>query len=308
MTIILDNGNLRLAVEPAAGASAARFDALTEQGPVALMRPGRERERDPNRLAMYPLVPWSNRIATGGFDWHGRRYDFAANLAGEPLPIHGDGWQRPWLVEARTQHEVRLTLRSNEQPPFDYRAELLYRLESESLIVELAVTHLGERSAPYGLGCIPGFRVAPIHASKHRPPVSGKWTTRNSLPNGHPSAAMIPGTSRTPQGCRTARSTTSSPVGTAARCCVGRGAAWPWKSRPNRIFRVIWCSRLVRRPTSFVSNRSITRSTLITWGRASTVWSSCITASAMPVAIASAGFASAEGEVATSIGLVQRNY
>lgn len=157
MPITLDNGRLRLVVNPDIGGAVVRFDVLTAHGPEPLMRPGDDTERDPNRLAMYPLVPWSNRIAAGSFDWRGRHYALAANLAGEPLPIHGDGWQRPWQVEVRKADELHLSLRSMEQPPFDYRAELIYRLEGESLAVTLAVTHLGEVPAPYGLGLHPWF-------------------------------------------------------------------------------------------------------------------------------------------------------
>ncbi|MBA2779632.1 aldose 1-epimerase [Billgrantia kenyensis] len=161
-TLTLDNGQLSVVVAPELGASLVRFDALTPAGPVALMRPGGTGERDPNRLAMYPLVPWSNRIAEGGFEWRGRHYPLAANLPGEPLPIHGDGWQRPWQVEAQhesSQHEpeLRLSLRSWQQPPFDYRAELTYRLDNAALEVTLTVTHLGEGAAPYGLGLHPWF-------------------------------------------------------------------------------------------------------------------------------------------------------
>ncbi|MCE8044980.1 aldose 1-epimerase [Halomonas daqingensis] len=156
-TITLDNGRLRLVVNPVVGGSVVRFDRLTEHGPEPLMRPGNDAERDPNRLAMYPLVPWSNRIGGGGFTWQGRHYPLAANLAGEPLPIHGDGWQREWRVERQAQHELRLTLRSFEQPPFDYLAELSYRLADDTLEVVLAVTHRGETPAPYGLGLHPWF-------------------------------------------------------------------------------------------------------------------------------------------------------
>ncbi|MCE8019397.1 aldose 1-epimerase [Halomonas sp. MCCC 1A11036] len=156
-TITLDNGRLRLVVNPRVGGSVVRFDRLTAHGPEPLMRPGSEAECDPNRLAMYPLVPWSNRIGGGGFRWQGRHYPLAANLDGEPLPIHGDGWQRAWQVEEQGATWLRLGLRSVHQPPFDYRAELTYRLTDDTLEVSLAVTHLGEAPAPYGLGLHPWF-------------------------------------------------------------------------------------------------------------------------------------------------------
>lgn len=157
MLVMLDNGMLRLTVNPDVGGAVVRFDRLTARGPEPLMRPGSASERDPNRLAMYPLVPWSNRIGGGGFAWRGRHYTLADNMPGEPLPIHGDGWQRAWQVEEQGDTRLRLGLRSFHQPPFDYRAELTYRLENDALEVALAVTHLGESPAPYGLGLHPWF-------------------------------------------------------------------------------------------------------------------------------------------------------
>ncbi|WP_104202622.1 aldose 1-epimerase [Billgrantia saliphila] len=157
MLMTLDNATLRLMVNPGIGGAVVRFDRLTGRGPEPLMRPGSDSERDPNRLAMYPLVPWSNRIGGGGFAWRGRHYPLVNNLPGEALPIHGDGWQRAWQVEAQIPHELRLALRSREQPPFNYRAELAYRLEGDVLEARLAVTHLGVSPAPYGLGLHPWF-------------------------------------------------------------------------------------------------------------------------------------------------------
>lgn len=158
MTMItLENAQLRLVVNPEVGGSVVRFDALTQAGVVALMRPGSIDERDPNQLAMYPLLPWSNRIAKGGFEWRGQYYPLVKNLENEPLPIHGDGWQRSWQVVSQSTHTLELELRSNEQPPFDYHAELSYCLIDRRLEVALSVTHLGDQPAPYGLGLHPWF-------------------------------------------------------------------------------------------------------------------------------------------------------
>jgi len=157
MTVTLNNGQLRLEVSPSVGGSVVRFDALTEHGAVALMRPGQASESDPNQLAMYPLVPWSNRIAGGGFHWRGNDYSFAAELEGEPLPIHGDGWKREWQVLEQTESMLCLVLHSHEQPPFNYKAVLCYCLNGSQLDVSIEVTHLGKTPAPYGLGLHPWF-------------------------------------------------------------------------------------------------------------------------------------------------------
>lgn len=173
MTITLDNGALRLVVNPAIGGAVVRFDALTPDGAVALMRPGQDDDTDPNKLAMYPLVPWSNRIAGKGFDWRGQHYPLAPNLPSEPCPIHGDGWQKPWQVVSQTSDELHLKLYSSHQPPFDYRAELTYHLRGSGLEVVLSVTHLGDVPAPYGLGMHPWFpRTTDVHLQA---PAEGVW-------------------------------------------------------------------------------------------------------------------------------------
>ncbi|CAM3357747.1 aldose 1-epimerase [Halomonas lysinitropha] len=173
MSVILRNAALRLEVLPELGGCVVRFDALTPHGAEPLFRPGHASGQDPNGMGLYPLVPWSNRISAGGFTWRGRHYPLPANLAGEPLPIHGDGWQTPWQVESRGEDVLHLCLRSSTQAPFDYRAELIYRLEREWLDVSLAVTHLGEQPAPYGLGLHPWFpRTADVRLEA---PAEGVW-------------------------------------------------------------------------------------------------------------------------------------
>ncbi|MDR5906992.1 aldose 1-epimerase [Franzmannia qiaohouensis] len=169
----LDNGQLRLVVAPCNGASVVRFEALTPAGSVPLLRPGEGPDDDPNRMGMYPLLPWSNRISGGGFHWRGRDHRLLANLAGEPLPIHGDGWQQPWRVVALAPERMRLALHSDWQPPFDYRALLDYRLEGASLVVDLHLTHLGKLPIPYGAGMHPWFvRTPDVRLSA---PASGVW-------------------------------------------------------------------------------------------------------------------------------------
>lgn len=82
-------------------------------------------------------------------------------MPGEPLPIHGSGWQRPWtVVEARTDAVV-LTLECREPAPFAYGARLTYELSGRCLHVSLEVTHLGDLALPYGLGLHPWLPRTP---------------------------------------------------------------------------------------------------------------------------------------------------
>ena len=116
---------------------------------------------DPNLLACYPLVPWSNRISGGGIEAGGRFWPLQPNWPGEPYPIHGDGWRRPWRVERHTVAEIVLGLDSTEQPPFDYHAQLTYGLTGDGLTMRLSVEHRGAVPTPYGLGFHPWLPRTP---------------------------------------------------------------------------------------------------------------------------------------------------
>ena len=62
--ITLANSHLRLDVAPALGGGITRFDWRHEGALVPIFRPCAEPrpDTDPNQLACYPLLPYSNRI------------------------------------------------------------------------------------------------------------------------------------------------------------------------------------------------------------------------------------------------------
>ncbi|WP_136068878.1 aldose 1-epimerase [Modicisalibacter radicis] len=183
MTITLENTLLRLEVAPDVGGSVVRFEALRKGGDIALFRPGDSAASDPDAMGLYPLVPWSNRIGAGGFEWQGVHYPLTANRDGEPCPIHGDGWQAAWRVAHRTATQLTLERESSHQPPFDYRSRLIYRIDGAALTVELVVTHRGETPAPYGMGVHPWFpRSAGVAIEA---PADGVWDVDDAqLPTG----------------------------------------------------------------------------------------------------------------------------
>ena len=151
-TIIeLAAGDLRLSIVPAIGGGLARLDWRG----VPIFRPWDGIMHDPNALGCYPLVPWSNRISGGGIEAGGRFWPLRPNWSGEPYPIHGDGWRKPWRVERHTTAEIVLGLDSSDQPPFDYHAELTYALTGDGLTMRLALQHRGDVPTPYGLGFHP---------------------------------------------------------------------------------------------------------------------------------------------------------
>lgn len=159
----IGNATLSVKVMVEAGGGIAGFDWHGRGEPVALMRrhdaePGRpERGIDPNHLACFPLLPWSNRIAGGGFEVDGRRVTLPLNREEDPWPIHGSGWQRAWQVESHAASELRLSLRESSASAYCYEAGQHYALRGETLQVELSITNTGPATLPFGLGLHPFF-------------------------------------------------------------------------------------------------------------------------------------------------------
>ncbi|MEW5508648.1 aldose 1-epimerase [Pseudomonas antarctica] len=107
----------------------------------------------PGKLGCYPLAPWSNRIAQGGFDNPNGWLALTANSLTDPLPIHGSAWQQAWHVVSQAADEVVLALRCDT--PFAYHAEQRFALRDGELSIALRVTHLAEQAAWHGLGLHP---------------------------------------------------------------------------------------------------------------------------------------------------------
>ncbi len=161
--LCLNNARLNVHILPGVGGGLARFDWCRRGEPIALMRPLQPSllatgiAPDPNQLACYPLLPWSNRIAEGGFSVDGHHVALSPNRDDDPYPIHGSGWQRAWRVLLHSEHEALLVLEESEPGAYSYRASLRYALDGDTLRVELQVTHTGSRELPFGLGLHPFF-------------------------------------------------------------------------------------------------------------------------------------------------------
>jgi aldose 1-epimerase len=156
--VTLRNAHLHAQVLPAVGGGLARLDAVVGGLVVPVLR-GLDEAVDmpptPSQLACFPLVPWSNRIGGAGFTFEGRRIELAPNRAGEPCPIHGEGWQQRWTVGAQAETSVELLLDRRTGSPFSYSALLRYSLRGAALDVELEVRNCGDAVLPFGLGLHP---------------------------------------------------------------------------------------------------------------------------------------------------------
>lgn len=185
--MILTSPSLLLEIEPAWGGGLVRFDWIANGTAVPLMRAFERgasapssRTPDPNRLACYPLIPWSGRVSGGGFSIDGRRIELPLNREDEPWPIHGSGWQRAWRVAEESASEVSLALEESAVDGYCYRASLRYALDDRVLVVSLSVTNTGSGAMPFGLGLHPFF---PRHEeSRLHAPAQGVWRNDGRTP------------------------------------------------------------------------------------------------------------------------------
>lgn len=158
--IELEDALTHLSLNPAVGGSLVNWRVRATGQP--LLRHNDEQAIAtglPGKLGCYPLAPWSNRIAHGGFDNPLGWLALKPNSLTDPLPIHGSAWQQAWQVVSQATDEVLLAVECDT--PFAYRAEQRVRLHEGTLSLALRVTHLAEEPAWHGLGLHPYFPRRP---------------------------------------------------------------------------------------------------------------------------------------------------
>ena len=150
-----------LGVAPGVGGSIVRYRWVDGAGGHDWLRPATDSDLasgSAERLACFPLVPFSNRIRDGRFEFDGREVRIPLNQWPQPHAEHGHGWQAAWTVVDRAAH--RLTLEYNHAAdlwPFPYRAVQDFALTDDALRVTLSVENLGSLPMPIGLGLHPYF-------------------------------------------------------------------------------------------------------------------------------------------------------
>ena len=152
----LHAGALRMALRPDLGGVVAGLwhretPILRSTEPAALT--------DSRAAAMYPLLPYSNRLGYRRFRWRGHDHTTRANVPDTPHSLHGLGWQRPWRVVSTSVLEVVLELEHTADAdwPFPFTARQYFGLAPESFSVRMQFTNTGADAQPAGLGWHPYF-------------------------------------------------------------------------------------------------------------------------------------------------------
>ncbi len=185
----LHHAGQHLGLVPTLGGGVAAWQADGPDGagtPVDLWRPWAGAAPDLYTLASFAMLPWSNRISGGGFTHAGRFHPMQPNRAGEPYPIHGDGWLQPWDIHQPAADTLAMRLRSERfgGTPYDYDGLQTFRLVPGGLDQTVSVVHRGAEPLPYGLGLHPWFPRTP--STRVTAPVEAVWLSGDDpLPTIH---------------------------------------------------------------------------------------------------------------------------
>jgi aldose 1-epimerase len=161
-TVRLSAGQLRLQLSPSVGGSISAFEWVGAGGGRSILRKCNSSLENVLDASSFPLVPYVNRIRGGCFDFGGREVRLQPNMAGDPSPLHGQGWLNPWRVEEATSSRALLTYRhAAGEWPWDYEALQEFALDERGLSVRLQCRNLSAEPMPCGLGQHPYFACGP---------------------------------------------------------------------------------------------------------------------------------------------------
>ncbi len=174
-SLTLKAGSLELELEPAVGGSIARFDHVDGRRLTPVLRPSPPLLRSVLDAASFPLVPFVNRIRGGSFRFRGREIRLAPNMAGDPSPLHGQGWLAPWRVERWGAAEAELLFdHQTGEWPWAYQSRQSFALGPGGLETRISCQNTGDEPMPCGLGIHPYFNCGP--GTRIRTGVEHVWT------------------------------------------------------------------------------------------------------------------------------------
>lgn len=160
--LTLAAGPLVLTLSPPVGGSIARFEYVSHGTRFPILRGCAGASEDVLATGSFPLVPYVNRIRGGEFRFRDRLVKLAANMAGDPSPLHGQGWLRGWGVDEADERNASLSFEHEAgEWPWSYSARQRFRLSERGLELELRCSNRSDEPMPCGLGQHPYFHCGP---------------------------------------------------------------------------------------------------------------------------------------------------
>lgn len=152
---------------PAAGGRVSALRLCRSDGrPMDVLYPYPEDFFDPIRWAkggIYPLIPYSNRIAHAQLLVDGQAVALKAHPDSLPHSLHGNAHAQAWQIEQANDALATMTLDSPPSAawPWHYTARMTLQLSASALHIAMEVRNADARVMPAGIGLHPYFRHEP---------------------------------------------------------------------------------------------------------------------------------------------------
>ena len=160
--VMLRAGPLELLLSPCAGGSISHLDWIGEKASTPVLRRSNSLAQNALEAASFPLIPYVNRIRGGVFHFRGHEIALAPNMAGDPSPLHGQGWLSQWRVDQASGSAALLSFDHQAgEWPWSYAARQSFVLDASGLSVSLACRNTSDGPMPCGLGQHPYFHCGP---------------------------------------------------------------------------------------------------------------------------------------------------
>jgi len=156
--LTLTSGRLRLTLNHSIGGAISALEWGDEGGSHPILRKCHSPLEKVLDASCFPLVPYVNRIRDGRFTFRAREVRLQPNMAGDPSPLHGQGWLNPWTVEKSDKTSAVLTYRHEPgEWPWAYEARQEFSLDEQELSARLTCRNTSADPMPCGLGFHPYF-------------------------------------------------------------------------------------------------------------------------------------------------------
>ena len=157
-SLTLTAGSLDVELSPSIGGAISNFTCTDGGGKTPILRSCHTPLENVLDAACFPLVPFSNRIRGGCFRFRDRQVSLRPNMAGDPSPLHGQGWTSAWTIETVSEAEAALVFEHQAGDwPWSYRATEHFSLSDNSLHLRLECRNTSGEPMPCGLGFHPYF-------------------------------------------------------------------------------------------------------------------------------------------------------
>ncbi|MBN9062758.1 MAG: hypothetical protein BGP06_15725 [Rhizobiales bacterium 65-9] len=164
---MLAAGDLRATVAPEQGGRVAGFWRDNSDGSRShILVPMGSVRFDPlawPKAGLYPLAPWSNRIANARFSAAGRAVALTPHPACPPHALHGFSHTLPWSLEKRGATSLSMRFShdgAGHEWPWSFEVEQSVRLDAVGLTLEMSIVNRSREPMPAGFGAHPFFAAS----------------------------------------------------------------------------------------------------------------------------------------------------